>query len=129
MSNQRIGKETEKRFADFVNDNFKGVTIRHPRSIHGQPFDMTAVFKDQVWFIDIKHCLGKRFSFRSVEPNQKTAFELLEQRKGNAKYNLGFIIYFNELEKFKYLPFETLKKMESLGQKSILQNDERLREL
>lgn len=127
MSNNKIGRNTENKFQNLVRHHFNGVSIKFPRSIHGQPFDMMAVFKGRVWFVDIKHCSGTRFNFSNVQANQRLSLELLEQKRGQAMYKLGFMIYFRNIQRFKFLKYTDFRDMETKGDRSILFNDERLR--
>ena len=74
------GAEFETTFTKWLFE--KGFwALNIPRNKFGaQPFDIIAIKGNVVWAIDCKVCGEKRLDMRRVEPNQYTAFELMQER-------------------------------------------------
>lgn len=74
------GQEFETAFTKWLFD--KGFwALNVPRNKFGaQPFDIIAIKGNVVWAIDCKVCAEKRLDLRRVEPNQYTAFEVMQER-------------------------------------------------
>ena len=74
------GQEFEAAFTKWLFD--KGFwALNIPRNKFGaQPFDIIAIKGNVVWAIDCKVCGEKRLDLRRVEPNQYTAFDVMQER-------------------------------------------------
>ena len=86
----------------------------------GQPCDVVAIRNNIGILLDVKHCSAKRFPFTDIRPNQKTCFSLAKQ-KGNKI--LGFAIFFEVEQTWRWLSYDKLVKMEEQGAKSVLNTD------
>lgn len=110
MNNKAIGNMYEKCFLsmletyDYWAHLFAGDVSRQ------QPVDIIALKNNVAWLIDVKHCKENTFYFKNIQPNQLTCMELARE-KGNIR--LGFVIFFDTINQFKYMPYELyLKKVD-----------------
>lgn len=107
------GKQAEQYVAEFFSK--QGYWV-HITGGYQQPFDMVAIGKHDEYFVDIKHCKGKRFSFYRVENNQFEAMEYLYMMF-RATSKIGFIIVHDR--KLYFLPFNKYLVMKHDGLKSV----------
>jgi penicillin-binding protein-related factor A (putative recombinase) len=66
--------------------------------------------------LDAKSCQGTRFPLSRVEPNQRACFLLAESR-GN--HELGLIVWFEPLQEFRLIPWQSIKEANEAGKCSI----------
>lgn len=115
-----LGRETEEKVAEFFNSFDYWVYVL-PKSINGQPFDIIARKKNDVWFVDAKHVESDKasFSFNRIEPNQITSMKYCNT-VANIHDNMGFIIVWDRTpEKYYYFPYGWFAEMQNRGEKSI----------
>lgn len=107
MKNQKkIGNKYEKELCNLLQANGYWCHLFEYNS-NGQPCDVVALKEDKSFLIDVKHCEGDIFYFSRIEPNQKTCFEYAS--KICKIKNVGFAIYFDNKEKFYWLPYHLTK--------------------
>lgn len=119
IKNEKIGRSTEERIANFFNENRFWAHII-PKGINGQPFDIIARRKNQVWFIDAKHLIEKKasFPFERIESNQETSMDYAKI-VAEIEDNMGFVIEWERTGKFYYLSHKLFKEMKKNGEKSV----------
>lgn len=116
MSNiKKIGDSTERKCLDLLQKAGYWCHL-FAYNKNGQPCDVVAIKKNAGWLIDVKHCEGDRFDFKRIEPNQRSCFEYNLALGNN---NLGFMIYYEKLQKFNFVSYTYIKSLELSGVKSI----------
>ncbi len=124
-NNQTVGKNAEQMFLNHI-DDAGGYATLIPPSMLGQPFDAMAVYRNKVWFVDVKNCRGRRFSFSNIRPNQMISLKLLASKRGNLDYKVGFVIYVENQKIFKYFDYRDYEQMFNRNEKGISVDDSRL---
>ena len=120
IKNDKIGRTTEKNIVEYF-EKHKFWAFNVPKGINGQPFDIIARRKNQVWFIDAKHLVYSKasFPFDRIEPNQETTMDYAKI-VADIQDNMGFVIEWERTPgKFYYLSHEIYKEMKKLGEKSV----------
>lgn len=103
MNSKKIGNEYEKKLCELLKDKKYWCHLLSYNS-YGQPFDIIAFNRYNLFLIDAKHCKGDRFSFSNIEPNQISSFTYALEC-GASKEKTGFAIWFENDNCFKWLPF------------------------
>lgn len=106
MVNKKIGNKYEVELARLLQKKGYWCHILEYNK-NGQPCDIVAIKGDKSFLIDVKHCSTDRFQFNRIEPNQKTCFEYASKVCGVK--NVGFALYFDNEQKFFWLPYETVQ--------------------
>lgn len=124
LKQNKIGKQTEIDVAQYFKEH-KYWAFVIPKTINGQPFDLIAISKKDIWLVDIKHLEKEKasFSFDRVEANQITS---MNYAKNYAKIegNLGFIILWDrEPNKLFFLNYDIFIELKEKGLKSIKINE------
>ena len=110
ISNKKLGTNFENKALEYLkNKGFWATFLNAGRS--GQPCDIVAIKKTNAYLIDIKHCSNNYFRFSRVEANQRDAFNYAT-KMGIPCY---FLIWFDLLNSWKWLDFETVKELEENG--------------
>lgn len=78
MNNQKIGSEFEQKFCRYFFRQGFWVHFLRPASDGSQPFDVIMMKNGQGVAVDCKTVEGKRFPLDRIEPNQESAFRLME---------------------------------------------------
>lgn len=86
-------------------------------SSNGQPVDIIAFNDSKVMLIDVKHCDNVRFTYSRIEANQDMCMKYA--RSISAKVKLGFVIYFELINKFKFLEYDKI----NINDKSVVANE------
>lgn len=81
----------------------------------GQPFDIVASKDEKAMFVDVKHCVTKRFPMQSIRPNQLTAMELL--KSCGTQDLVGFMVVHSGT--FFFLKYSVVTEYFRKGAKSI----------
>ena len=114
-----LGKKAEKQVADwFKSKRYWAFLI--PKSINGQPFDLIARKKDDIWFVDVKHLEDNKasFPFERIEPNQITSMKYA-QKVAQIYKNLGFIIVWErDTERLFFIEWSEIDELMKNGVKS-----------
>lgn len=101
-SRKKIGNDCEKKLALLLKQ--KGYWCHvFEYNKNGQPCDIVAFNGNKSFLIDVKHCCSTRFPLSRIEANQRTSFEYA-LRCGIR--NVGFAVWFDVCESFKWLPYE-----------------------
>lgn len=116
MNNKQIGNQTEKQFAQYMYQQGWWVHLLSYNQ-NGQPFDAVMTRGNVTWFLDIKNLEDTYFPLSRIEPNQRTAFDMLLD-KGTDTCGLAVHIE-NE---FYLLPYKKIKQLEFLGLQKINKN-------
>lgn len=114
ISNKKIGASFESKALEYLkNKGFWATFLNAGRN--GQPCDVVAlkVIKTKTigCLIDIKHCNSNYFRFSRIEMNQRDAFNYATKMG----INCYFLIWFDLLNSWKWLDFETVKELEENG--------------
>lgn len=114
-----LGKKAEV----YVRDWFKSKrywAFLIPKSVNGQPFDLIARKKDDIWFVDVKHLEDNKasFPFERIEPNQITSMRYA-QKVADIYNNLGFIIVWErDTERLFFIEWSEIEQLMKEGVKS-----------
>lgn len=124
LKQNKIGKQTEIDVAQYFKEH-KYWAFVIPKTINGQPFDLIAISKKDIWLVDIKHLEKEKasFSFDRAEANQITS---MNYAKNYAKIegNLGFIILWDRKpNKLFFLDYDIFIEFKEKGLKSIKINE------
>lgn len=118
---KKIGNKTEVKLCELLQQNGYWCHLLEYNK-NGQPCDIVALRGNKSFLIDVKHCDTDRFSFNRIEPNQRTCFEYA--RKECGVHSVGFAIYFENVNKFYWLPYSlvansNLKSVTRIGLKEM----------
>lgn len=91
MNNKKIGNATEKKLCELLQQKGFWVHLMAYNS-NGQPCDVIALKNNWPLLLDVKHCSGKRFEVKNIQPNQIEVFKYLKQ-SNNIGTTCGFAIY------------------------------------
>lgn len=111
MWNKKIGNEYERKAIKLFYDNGYWVHL-FQQGINGQPCDLIAIKNNDIYFLDVKHEKDTRFSINRIEENQRLCFTRLIKCGVNPN-NIGFLIYFDYLQGFRFLKFIDIKEEKS----------------
>lgn len=117
--NKKIGNEYEKKYIEILQEQGFWCHLFAYKA-EGQPCDVVALKDGKALLADVKHCSSKRFPFTDIQSNQITCFRLAKE-KGNTW--LGFAIYFDIDNSWRWMSFEEFEKMRKNGLKSVAPND------
>lgn len=112
-----LGRKSEIKVCNFFGEK-KYWSHFLNKGVNGQPVDIIAIRKNDIWFVDSKHLEDnkKSFPFNYIEPNQITSMKRL---KYVAEVNafLGFVIdWCNDLY---FLDFGLFCDLTNQGRKSV----------
>lgn len=110
---KKIGNEYEKKLLDFLKEKNYWVHL-FSYNKDGQPCDVICIKNNIAFLIDVKHCENDVFYFSRVESNQYNCF-LYASQCGNDYDNLGFAIYCEKTQDFRWLSFKMLLCFKSVG--------------
>lgn len=119
MKENALGKRAEK----YVEHFFKSKrywAFLIPKGVNGQPFDLIARHKDDIWFVDVKHVEKDKasFAFERIEPNQITSMKYA-QKIARIEKNLGFIILWErDSDKLFFIEWKDIEELMKNGVKS-----------
>lgn len=123
----KIGNDTEQNIAKILQTNHYWVH-RMANTSGGQPVDIIAVngYKSKTFLFDSKHCEQNKssFDFNRVEPNQEQSMNYMIDFCGINKDYIGFVIFFEKINEFKWFSYTNFKEMKKQGHKSVNMNDE-----
>lgn len=115
-----LGRKTEDMIAQFFKSK-KYWAFVIPKKREGQPCDIIAIRKDDVWIIDAKHLEENKasFSFSRIEPNQITSMKYMHIF-ANIEAHIGFIISWDrEPNRLFYFDYDNFTDLSQKGLKSI----------
>ena len=114
ISNKKLGTLYESKALEYLKSKGFWATFLNAGR-NGQPCDVIAIkVKDTTtiaYLIDIKHCNNNCFRFDRIELNQRDAFTYATKMG----INCYFLIWFDLLNSWKWLDFETVKELEETG--------------
>lgn len=119
MKENVLGKRAEKNVEQFFKSK-RYWAFLIPKGVNGQPFDLIARKKDDVWFCDVKHVEEEKasFVFERIEPNQITSMKYA-QKIAQIEKNLGFIIVWErDTDKLFFIEWSDIDEMMKKGIKS-----------
>lgn len=124
MTNKKEGSDYEKYIAE---KSYKLGFFAHllQGNKSGQPFDLILARNNKCYFADCKVCHSKRFPLKRIEPNQKSAFDLLAKVGCNKMFIIcgfdfdGIVKGSGEKYRNMYLPYSYIKKQIEKGESSI----------
>lgn len=119
MKENVLGKRAEKNVEQFFKSK-RYWAFLIPKGVNGQPFDLIARKKDDVWFVDVKHVEEDKasFVFERIEPNQITSMRYA-QKIAQIEKNLGFIIVWErDTDKLFFIEWSDIDEMMKKGIKS-----------
>lgn len=119
MNVKKIGNIYERKFCDFLKSKGWWAHI-FEYTASGQPCDVVAIRNNVAILVDVKHCKGVRFPFSDIQPNQLMCFEYAK-KCGNE--NVGFIIYFETINAWRYLPYDVVRDKAKADEKSVKNGD------
>lgn len=112
---KKIGNAYEKKFCEVLkNCGWWAHIFEYNAS--GQPCDVVAIRNNIAILVDVKHCKTDRFPFSDIQANQLMCFEYAN-KCGND--NTGFMIYFDSINSWQYLPYSVVKEKFKQNEKSI----------
>lgn len=130
LSQLKIGNNTEDNTSSFFRQ--KGFWVhKMPKTQNGQSVDMIAIREKFFMVFDAKHVRKEdiSFTFSRIESNQETSMDYMKNFAKIPSDRLGFVIHFERLEEYKFLPYDTYLDLKSQGVKSINGNDKLLMSL
>lgn len=114
-----LGNSAEEYIAKYFH-NKKYWAYILPKKIGGQPFDVIACRKKDIWFVDGKHLETEKnsFPFSRIEPNQWTSMQFAKNFAGIE--NVGFVIVWEKCPETPfYLSYDKLLELTNNGEKSV----------
>lgn len=121
IKQNELGKSTEKEIAAQFFKDHKYWALIIPKTINGQPFDIIACRKTDMWFVDAKHLEEKKASlpFDRIESNQETSMTYAK-KYAEIVARFGFVICWDrEPNKLFYFKYDNYIEMKRKGLKSV----------
>lgn len=112
-----LGRKTEKTVCDFFGERKYWAHFLN-KGVNGQPVDIIATRKNDIWFVDAKHLEDdkKSFPFSYIEPNQITSMKYLKYIAETNAF-LGFVIEWKN--NLYFFDFDNFLDIEKQGRKSV----------
>lgn len=124
MSNKSEGSDYEKYIAKKSYDlGFFAHLLQGNKA--GQPFDLVIARNEKAAFIDCKVCHEKNFPLKRIEPNQHSAFQLLQKFGCTRSYIVcgfdfeGVVKGSGQKYRDMFIPYQYAQNMLARGEKSI----------
>lgn len=115
MNVKKIGDEFEKKLCElFANKGYWCHNFSY--DVNGQPCDIVALKNNISWLVDVKHCVGNRFSFSRIESNQKGCFKFANSL---GIERVGFAIWFEKTQDFRWMSYSLYELFRSRSCKSV----------
>lgn len=79
MSNKKNGSDFEKELCRKLAENGAWARLEYPAEDGSQPFDVKAIYRNQIYVFECKDCKNGYFDLSRIEDNQEIALKILSQ--------------------------------------------------
>lgn len=90
MSNKKNGSDFEKELCRKLAENKIWTRLEYPAEDGSQPFDVKAIYRNQIYIFECKDCKNGYFSFNRIEDNQEVALKFLANNLLDQKIMFAF---------------------------------------
>ncbi len=90
MSNKKNGSDFEKELCRKLAENGIWARLEYPAEDGSQPFDVKAIYRNQIYIFECKDCKNGYFSFNRIEDNQEVALRFLANNLLDQKIMFAF---------------------------------------
>ena len=90
MSNKKNGSDFEKELCRRLAENGIWARLEYPAEDGSQPFDVKAIYRDEIYVFECKDCKNGYFDLNRIENNQETALRFLSENMLDPKILFAF---------------------------------------
>lgn len=90
MSNKKNGSDFEKELCEMFAKEGMWARLEYPAEDGSQPFDVKAIYRDEIYVFECKDCKNGYFDLNRIENNQETALKFLSENMLDPKILFAF---------------------------------------
>lgn len=90
MSNKKNGSDFEKELCEMFAKEGMWARLEYPAEDGSQPFDVKAIYRDEIYVFECKDCKNGYFDLNRIENNQETALRFLSENMLDPKILFAF---------------------------------------
>lgn len=79
MNNKKSGTNFEKMLCEKIAEQKIWARLEYPAEDGSQPFDVKAIYRDNIFIFECKDCKNGYFDLNRIEENQKIALKILQE--------------------------------------------------